>query len=74
MIHRDELFKVLNTKIQTQDFNSIYERCIELDIPIGKIRNLKEVFELPEAKELIQQSIYQSKTNHSVKTVAFKFH
>lgn len=74
VIHRDELFKVLNTKIQTQDFNSIYERCIELDIPIGKIRNLKEVFELPEAKELIQQSIYQSKTNHSVKTVAFKFH
>ncbi len=74
VINREGLFNVLNSKIQTQDFTSIYKRCIELDIPIGKIRNLKEVFELPEAKDLLQQSIYHSKTNHSVKTVAFKFH
>lgn len=70
--NRELLFDVLNTKIKTLTFKSIYNHCIENDIPIGKIRNLKEVFELPMAKKMIKKTIYKNQILHTVNSIAFE--
>ena len=70
--NRELLFEVLNAKIKTINFKSIYKNCIANDIPIGKIRNLKEVFELPMAKKMIKKTIYKNQILHTVNSIAFE--
>ena len=67
--NRSDLFSKLNDRIQTQNFDKLFSDCMKYDIPIGKIRNLKEVFELPEAKAMLN-----SFSNiQSVQSISFKF-
>lgn len=67
--NRSDLFSNLNDHIQTQNFDKLFSECMKYDVPIGKIRNLKEVFELPEAKAMLN-----SFSNiQSVKSISFKF-
>jgi hypothetical protein len=47
--------------------------CLAKEVPIGKIRNLKEVFELPEAKEMLVNFTYNKKNISAVSGIAFKF-
>ena len=47
--------------------------CLEQDVPMGKIRNLKEVFELPEAKAMIHEFTYNDTSYQTLKSIAFKF-
>jgi crotonobetainyl-CoA:carnitine CoA-transferase CaiB-like acyl-CoA transferase len=70
--NRELLFSILNNKIKTKNFQPIYKSCIANDIPIGKIRNLKEVFELPMAKNMIKKTMYRNKTLQTVKSIAFQ--
>lgn len=71
--NRELLFELLHSKIKTITFKFIYANCIKANIPIGKIRNLKEVFELPMAKKMIKKTIHKNKTLHTVNSIAFKF-
>jgi crotonobetainyl-CoA:carnitine CoA-transferase CaiB-like acyl-CoA transferase len=68
--NREELFELLNIEVEKIDFNTLYKKCLDLEIPIGKLRNLKEVFELPEAKAMLKQ-FGENKT--VVNSIAFKF-
>lgn len=67
--NREELFEILNIEVEKMDFDTLYKKCLELEIPIGKLRNLKEVFELPEAQAMLKQ--FAGKT--AVNSIAFKF-
>jgi len=69
--NRFSLFDLLNERIKQLDFETLFNNCLKHDIPIGKIRNLKEVFDLPEAQQLISSFDYQKNTIHSVKSIAF---
>lgn len=69
--NRFPLFDILNEKIKQLDFEILFNDCLKQDIPIGKIRNLKEVFDLPEAQQLISSFHYQKNIIHSVKSIAF---
>lgn len=71
--NRENLFETLNKRIQTFDFDFLFNECLQHDVPIGKIRNLKEVFELPEAKSLINSFHYENTIVNSVKSISFKF-
>ena len=71
--NRINLFSKLNNSIQLLNFDLIFSECLKHEVPIGKIRNLKEVFELPEAKSLLNEFSYQDKTISSVKSISFKF-
>ncbi len=71
--NRQPLFETLNKRIQTFDFDILFNECLKHDVPIGKIRNLKEVFELPEAKILINSFHYKNTIVNSVKSISFKF-
>lgn len=67
--NRVDLFSRLNSVIQSLTFEELFNSCLKHDVPIGKIRNLKEVFELAEA-----QTMLNSFSNiQSVKSISFKF-
>ncbi len=66
--NRTDLFSQLNNRIQTENFNKLFSECIKYDVPIGKIRNLKEVFELPEAKAML----HSFSNIQSVQSIGFK--
>lgn len=71
--NRESLYQVLNKHIQIFNFDILFSECLKHDVPIGKIRNLKEVFELPEANSMINSFNYQNSIINSVKSVSFKF-
>lgn len=71
--HREELFLILKSKIELISFEILFQTCLTQQIPIGKIRNIKELFELPEAKAMLQTFKYQNNSLFSVKSIAFKF-
>lgn len=73
IIHRDELFEILNSKITPLKFTDIYDYCLQHEILVAKIRNLKEVFELPEAKAMLKSFTYDGQTKTAVQSIAFKF-
>ncbi len=52
--NRKSLFNLLNREISQYTCHNILKFSRAGQIPCGKIRNLKEVFELPEAKKLLR--------------------
>jgi crotonobetainyl-CoA:carnitine CoA-transferase CaiB-like acyl-CoA transferase len=71
--NRNQLYTLLYNYIKHYNFKDLFQLCLEKEIPIGKIRNLKEVFELPEAQEMIRKFQYNRKELTSVSSIAFKF-
>ena len=73
VVNRTVLFELLNEKIKQMTFDDLFKRCLQNDVPIGKIRNLKEVFALPEAQHMLQHFKDGHTNLTSVKSVAFQF-
>lgn len=71
--NREELFELLNIEVEKMDFRDLYDECLKNEVPIGKLRNLKEVFELPEAKAMLKQFSVNGVNKTAVNSVAFKF-
>lgn len=71
--HRSELYNLLYTYIKEFNFQDLYTECQKRRIPIGKIRNLKDVFELPEARAMLRNFEQNGKTLTVVSGLAFKF-
>lgn len=74
VINRERLFELLHEQIQHLPFEELFKACLQYDIPIGKIRNLKEVFELPEAQHMLNHVMHKNNTLTSVRSIAFQFH
>lgn len=51
--HRDEIAKVIAGKVRTFSFDEFVKEINRLKIPAGAIQNIKEVFEMPEAQQLL---------------------
>lgn len=71
--NRSQLYALLYNYIKTIPFKTLFAECLERDIPIGKIRNLKEVFELPEAKAMLRTVHDNGKSLNTLSGIAFKF-
>lgn len=71
--NRSELFQLLSAKIEKIRFDDLFKQCLQKEIPIGKIRNIKEVFELPEAQEMLKHFSVNGETKTAVNSIAFKF-
>jgi len=72
--NRSQLYHIIFNYIKQFNFKDLYNLCLEKDIPVGKIRNLKEVFELPEAKAMLHNFTHEAKDIPMVSGIAFKFH
>ncbi len=53
--NRKELFAILKKEIKKQTLVYLQKESTKLGVPFAKIRDLKEVFELPAAKKLIRE-------------------
>ena len=71
--NRIQLYHIIYNYIKEFTFKELYQHCLEKEIPIGKIRDLKEVFELPEAKAMINTFLVNKKEISNVSSIAFKF-
>lgn len=70
--NRQDLAHLMSEAVSGFYFDSLYSQCLQHDIPIGKVRNLEEVFELPEAKAMLNSFSYRGQALQSVRSVAFK--
>lgn len=73
VLNRAQLYAVLYDYIRQFNFKELYAACIKQDVPIGKIRDLREVFELPEAKALLRNFRYNKEQVTVVKSTAIQF-
>lgn len=71
--NRAQLYALLYDYIKQFDFKTLFQKCAEKDIPIGKIRNLREVFELPEANAMIRKFKSGKQELFTVSGISFKF-
>ena len=71
--NRIQLYHLIYNYMKQYNFKDLYKLCLEREIPIGKIRDLKEVFELPEAKAMINKFTFQKTELQNVSGIAFKF-
>lgn len=71
--HRDILYIELENAIRNFNFQELFDECLKQDVPIGKIRNLKEVFQLPEAKAMVNSFVFNGKEIQTVRSTGFKF-
>ncbi len=70
--NRKELYNILNNYISKFSYKDLFKRCTENNIPIGKIRNMKEVFELAESQRMIKEVKDKNKKIKIVSSIAFK--
>jgi crotonobetainyl-CoA:carnitine CoA-transferase CaiB-like acyl-CoA transferase len=73
VINRSQLYSILYNYIKQYNFKDLLRLCEDREIPIGKIRNLKEVFELSEAQHMIRKFLFNKKEITTVSSIAFKF-
>lgn len=63
--NRALLLQVLREEISQIEYDSFKKQCTERSVTMAPINNLKQVFQLPQAKELL----LSNKTNPGIKTV-----
>jgi crotonobetainyl-CoA:carnitine CoA-transferase CaiB-like acyl-CoA transferase len=71
--NRTQLYHLLYDYIRKFNFKELEKQCREHEVPVGKIRNLKEVFELPEAKAMIETITHGKRKLKTVSSIAFEF-
>jgi crotonobetainyl-CoA:carnitine CoA-transferase CaiB-like acyl-CoA transferase len=72
--NRSQLYSIIYDYIRKFSFKEMFDLCLEKEIPLGKIRNMKEVFELPEAKQMLIDFKHNNKNLSTVSGIAFRFH
>lgn len=72
VIHRKELQRYLEEAIQSRETNPLLERLQTLNIPAGKIQDLREVFASEKAQSLIREEMIDGKLTKRITSVVFK--
>ena len=62
--NRKQLLEILTPAMARFPINTLLEELNRVNVPAGRIQSLKDVFELPEAQELL----LKNNDSHSVKT------
>ena len=70
--HRVELAQMLEKAIAAFNRSELMELLLEKQVPAGALRNMKEVFELPEAQHLLLEEVKEGKNLKAVKSVVFR--
>lgn len=70
--NRKKMFDAMAKAVADVNFEDLYRQCLSQDVPIGKIRNLKEVFELDEARQMLHAFSVNQENLRAVKSIAFK--
>lgn len=71
--NRTELFQLLQEKISLIESSIILEAMHQQFVPVGKINNLKDVFDNPKSKNLIREEIIDGKATKRITSIGFKW-
>lgn len=72
LAHQNDLATELRKCFLGWNFGDVETAFLAKHIPFGVIRDIKELFELPEAQQLILKETLNGITSHRVQTVVFK--
>jgi crotonobetainyl-CoA:carnitine CoA-transferase CaiB-like acyl-CoA transferase len=70
--NRIELYSILQLSFSKMDSNDLYNKCIEMSVPIGRIKNMKELFDSQHAQNLLLTEVIDNQITKRVKTKIFK--
>jgi crotonobetainyl-CoA:carnitine CoA-transferase CaiB-like acyl-CoA transferase len=73
VINRNELQSLLQEKIQLKSTKEILDAMLNENVPAGKIKDLKEVFEEKNAHSLVRQEVINGISTQRVSSIAFKW-
>lgn len=73
VIHRKELFQLLEEKIQLLETKEILDQMLQDKVPVGKINDLNDVFNEESANELIRDEKIDGVETKRVTSIAFKW-
>ncbi|MFN5911802.1 MAG: CaiB/BaiF CoA transferase family protein [Bacteroidota bacterium] len=73
VINRTELFDILQNKISEINVELILGEMLKQKVPVGKIRQLDEVFTDPSARQLVRQEMIDDTKTKRVTSIAFKW-
>lgn len=69
--NRMELFESLSSAAVLLDFKSSYDKLIALDVPVGHIKNMANVFESDVAMDLVKEELIEGSLSRRVGTAIF---
>ena len=70
--NRTELKKIIQEKVKGLKSSQILDELKKLHVPVAEIKNIKQVFEQNQAKELIRKELIEKEMTYRVSSVAFK--
>ena len=70
--HRTELATLLGREIKKWNADELLSLLQESNVPAGRIKNIKEVFETERAKSLVRKEIIEGEETQRVTSVVFK--
>lgn len=70
--HREALRQALAPPFQSYSREEWMQRFAQYGVPAGSIRNMQEVFERPQAQEMILEEVIDGQLTKRVRTVAFE--
>lgn len=71
VIHRNSLYKALKKLIENKKVKDFLNRCHSLDVPVGKVNNIQQVFDQKPAKNLILEDQIDGIHTKRVKSISF---
>ena len=72
VLNREKLLVEIIISLRKIDSQFFIENCIKNDVPCGFVKNLKQVFETPEAAKTTLNETIKNQPTSRVKTVAFE--
>ncbi|MBS1645745.1 MAG: CoA transferase [Bacteroidetes bacterium] len=73
VINRNKLAVILKQEVKKYPLSYLQKKCIQKKVPFAKIRNIQEVFDLPEAKKLVQTVSFNKKKYQVVSSFTARF-
>lgn len=73
LLHRQQLMATLAAVFRRYNSQTLFEQLLEAGVPVARIRNMKQVFEMPIAQQMIlEDTLPDGTVAKRVKTVAFE--
>ena len=71
--NRTQLQEIIQEQVKKLNSQIILEELKKLHVPVAEIKNIKQVFEQGQAKDLVRKELIENEMTYRVSSVAFKY-
>ena len=71
--NRTQLQEIIQEQVKKLNSHIILEGLKKLHVPVAEIKNIKQVFEQDQAKDLVRKELIENEMTYRVSSVAFKY-